>query len=157
MDDYIKKMRSKIGHEAIYMPTAGLIICKDKKVLLQKRADNGRWGMHGGGMNPEEEFLEALNREIKEEMNIEPINPKLFGIYTGKKMYYEYPNGDKVYVMNHVFLCEEYKGNIKFNDSEVEECEWFDINNLPENLMEVDIQPLKDINLYLTNKQPIVR
>ena len=98
IDGYIKKMRNKIGHDAMFMPTAGAIIYKNGKVLIQKRADDGNWAMHGGGLNPNEEFLEALTRELKEEMNIEPVNPKLCGIYTGRNMFHEYPNGDKVYV-----------------------------------------------------------
>jgi ADP-ribose pyrophosphatase YjhB (NUDIX family) len=141
----------------MFIPTAGLIICNNRKVLLQKRADNGTWAMHGGGMQPNEEFFDALKREIKEEMNIEPINPKLFGIYTGEKMHHEYPNGDKVYIINHVFFCEDYKGDINFNDGEVKEYKWFDIDNLPENLMDVDIPPLKDIGLFLETKIPIIR
>ncbi len=158
IDEYVKNIRNKIGQEPMYMPTSGAIICKDRKVLLQKRADDGNWAMHGGGMNPDEEVLETLYRELKEEINIEPINPQLFGIYAGKKMLHEYPNGDKVYIINHVFFCEEYKGEIVFNDREVKEVKWFDIDKLPENIIDVDIPPLKDIELYLNNnKQPIIK
>lgn len=158
IDGYVKEMRSKIGHSPMFMPTAGAIIYKDGKVLLQKRADDGNWAMHGGGLNPDEEFLEALNRELKEEMNIEPINPKLCGIYTGRNMFHEYPNGDKVYVVNHVFICEDFKGEIKFNDNEVKEFKWFDIDNLPENIIDVDIKPINDIKIYLKNgREPIIR
>lgn len=157
MDDYVKWIREKIGHEPMFMPTAALIICKDRKVLLQKRVDNNTWAMHGGGMQPGEKYFDALRREIKEELNIEPINPQLFGIYAGEEMYHVYPNGDQVYVVNHVFICEDFKGEIKFNDGEVTEFKWFDIDNLPENLMDVDIPPLKDINLYLETKMPIIK
>ena len=90
---YVKTMREKIGHNPMFMPTAGLIICKDNKVLLQKRADCEEWAMHGGGMEPGEMLLETLKREINEELNIEPINPELFGIFSGgENLYHEYPN-----------------------------------------------------------------
>ena len=158
IDNYVKEMRNKIGHDAMFMPTAGAIIYKNGKVLLQKRVDDGNWAMHGGGMNPDEEVLETLNRELKEEMNIKPIEPKLFGIYAGKKMFHIYPNGDKVYIINHVFFCEKYIGEIKFNDKEVEDFKWFDIDKLPKNIIDADIPPLQDISLYLkNNKQPIIK
>ena len=154
--EYVKKMREKIGNMSMYMPTSGLLICKDNKVLLQKRADDENWAMHGGGMEPGEEFLETLKREVKEELNIEPINPELFGIFAGNDLYHVYPNGDKVYVLNHVFICEEYKGDIKFNDKEVLEVRWFPINELPSNIIDVDVKILKSIETYLKTRKPII-
>lgn len=41
MKNYIKDMREKIGHKPIVVSAIGLIICKDNKILLQKRADDG--------------------------------------------------------------------------------------------------------------------
>ena len=154
---YVKSMRDKIEHMAMFMPTSGLIICKDEKVLLQKRADDGNWAMHGGGMEPGEEFLDVLKREIKEEINVEPIEPQLFGIYAGKDLYHEYPNGDKVYILNHVFFCEDYKGEIRFNDKEVTEVKWFSIYDLPKNILHVDRKVLEDIKIFIKDKKPIIK
>ncbi len=156
ISDYVKDMREKIGHTPMYMPTVGLIICKDDKVLLQKRTDDGNWAMHGGGMEPGEEFLDSLRREIKEEINIEPINPEIFGIFAGNDLYHEYPNGDKVYIFNHVFICEEYEGDIKFNDKEVSEVKWFPINELPNEIIDVDRKILENIKQFLKTRKPII-
>ena len=156
LSGYVEKMREKIGNMAMYMPTSGLIICKDNKVLLQKRADDGSWAMHGGGMETGEEFLDTLKREVKEELNIEPVNPELFGIFAGNDLYHEYPNGDKVYILNHVFICEEYKGDIKFNDKEVLEVKWFPINELPSNILHVDKKILESIEKFLKTRKPII-
>jgi 8-oxo-dGTP pyrophosphatase MutT (NUDIX family) len=150
MKNYIKNIREKIGHKPIIMSGVGLIICKDNKVLLQKRADDGNWGIHGGGMELGETYLEALNRELKEEMNITPIDPKLYGIFSGKKMHHIYPNEDEV------FCCEEYEGSINFNDHEVIECKWFDIQHLPNNLIDLDVAVMKHLESYLKDKQVIV-
>lgn len=157
LSEYVKSMRDKIGHKAMFMPTSGLIICKDGQVLLQKRADDGSWAMHGGGMEPGEEFLDVMKREIKEELNIEPIEPQLFGIYAGDDLYHEYPNGDKVYILNHVFFCENYKGEIKFNDKEVTEVKWFSIYDLPENILHADRKILEDIKIFIKDKKPIIK
>ena len=90
--EYISKIRKKIGHDAIFMPAAACCIVKDKKILLQKRVDNGKWATHGGGLEPGETFLEALERELKEELNIKPINPEIVNIYSGKDLHIVYPN-----------------------------------------------------------------
>ena len=145
MKNYIKDIREKIGHKPIVMSGVGLIICKDNKILLQKRADELG-----------ETYVDALNRELKEEMNITPVNPKLYGIFSGAKTYHVYPNQDEVYVMNHVFFCEEYEGEIQFNDHEVTECKWFDIYNLPDKLIDLDVSVLGHLNEYLENRQVIV-
>ena len=113
--------------------------------------------MHGGGMEPGEEFLDVLKREIKEEINVEPIEPQLFGIYAGKDLYHEYPNGDKVYILNHVFFCEDYKGEIKFNDKEVSEVKWFSIYDLPKNILHVDRKVLEDIKIFIKDKKTIIK
>lgn len=156
MKNYIKVMREKIGHKPIIMPGVGLIIYKDNKILLQKRTDNGEWGIHGGAIELGETYLETLNRELKEEINITPINPKLYGIFSGEKAYHRYPNKDEVYIINHVFFCEEYKGDIQFNDNEVTECKWFDIHNLPSTLTDIDVTVLGYLEEYLKNGQVIV-
>lgn len=156
MKNYIKDIREKIGHQPIIMSGVGLIICKDNKILLQKRADNEEWGIHGGAMELGETYIEALNRELKEEMNITPIKPRLYGIFSGENTYHVYPNKDEVYVINHVFFCGEYEGVINFNDNEVKDYKWFEINNLPKTLTSLDVMVLKDLEKYLKDGQVIV-
>lgn len=157
ISNYVKTVREKVGHIPMFSPVVTLILYNDGKVLLQKRQDNGTWAIHGGGIDPGETYIEALNREIKEELNIVPVNPVLFGIYSGKKLYNIYPNKDEVYVLNHVFFCEEYDVNLSFNDGEVLETKWFRIDELPDNILGVDIPMLNDIKHFLDNgKTPIV-
>lgn len=157
ISNYVKTVREKVGHMAMFSPVVTLVIYKNGKVLLQKRQDNGTWAIHGGGIDPGEEYIEALYREIKEELNIRPVNPILFGIYSGKKLFNIYPNKDEVYVLNHVFFCEEYIGNLEFNDGEVLETKWFDLDDLPEKILGVDIPIIYDIKKFIKNgKTPIV-
>lgn len=157
MDKYVKDMREKIGHMPMFMPVVSLVIYKDGKVLLQRRADNKAWAIHGGGINPEEEISKALDREIYEEIGVKPKNPKLLGIYSGKRLYHTYPNGDEVYLVNSAFFCEDYEGEINFTDGEVIEYKWFEIDKLPENLNKVDIPVIEDIQDYLKTRQPIIK
>lgn len=151
ISDYVKSIRSKIGNMPMFSPVVTLIIYKDNKILLQKRKDDGSWAIHGGGIDPGEEFITTLYREIKEELNITPVNPILFGIYSGEKLFNVYPNKDQVYVLNHVFFCQDYTGTINFNDGEVTQVDWFDLDNLPENILAVDKPIINDISKFLKN------
>ena len=149
-------MKSNIK-QITHRPVVTLIIYKDNKVLLQKRDDNGCWAIHGGGIELGEKYIETLKREIKEELNIEPINPDLMGIYSGKELFNIYPKSkDQVYILNHVFFCENYKGKITFEDAEVEDIQWFDLDKLPENIFKVNKPILKDVKEFVKNRKVIV-
>lgn len=156
MANYIKDIRKKVGHDAIFAPGAGAIIYKQGKILLQKRQDDGKWALHGGSMELGETQLQTLERELKEEINIRPVNPELMGIYTGKNFYCEYPNKDKIYDVLCVFLVQEYEGNLQKDNKEVIELKWFDLENLPEEIHSSDGRIIKDLKSFLQNKKVIV-
>ena len=53
--DYIRWIRSKVGHEKIILTFAGGCIFNDQgKVLLQRRGDSNKWGFPGGAIEPGE-------------------------------------------------------------------------------------------------------
>ena len=66
------------------MDYAGSVIKQNGKYLLQLRdnkrnlPNSNKWGTFGGGIKPSETPLEAIKRELKEELNLEKINTKLF-------------------------------------------------------------------------------
>lgn len=156
MVNYIKDIRKKVGHDAIFMPCVGAVIYENGKILLQKREDDGKWATHGGSMELGETQLQTLERELKEEINIKPINPELMGIYTGKNFYCEYPNEDKIYDVLCVFLVQEYEGNLQKDEEEVTELKWFDLENLPKEINSSDGLIIKDLKYFLQNKKVIV-
>ena len=142
---YISNIRKKVGHDPIFMPAAGCVIVKDNKMLLQRRVDNGKWAVHGGCLELGEDFIEGLKREIKEELNIDLINPEFVNIYSGEDLHFTYPNDDEVYAITAIYIVREYKGKFKIDNKEVSELKWFDIKELPKNIHEPDIKPIMDI------------
>ena len=145
---YTLNLRKKVGHDPIFMPASGCGIIKDNKILLQKRTDNGTWAVHGGALELGETFLDAVKREVKEELGIDIINPVFINTYSGENMHFFYPNNDEVYVVASFYLVTEYIGEINVDPNEVAEVKWFDIDKLPSNLNKPDIEGINDIIAY---------
>ena len=136
---YIMDLRKYVGHSPLIMTSACVLLLNEKKqILLQKRADNGFWGYPGGSMELGESFEECARREALEETGLECLNLIYFTHKSGKEMHYIYPNGDEVYIAEIVFLCDQYQGELKAQESEVFEQRFFDLDKLPENISPIN-------------------
>lgn len=141
MEDYIKTIRSKVGHMPILSVACGVIIENEKEeILLQERSDTLDFGIPGGGMELGENLKQAAVREIREETGIELSEKELdlFGIFSGKNGYTKYPNGDETYYTVVVFRSK-VKNDVKPKcDSESISLNFFNRNELPDNIKETD-------------------
>lgn len=136
---YIKNLRKSIGHAPILTIGVGVIIENSKgEVLLQKRKDNGKWGIIGGGMELGESVEEVVRREAKEEAGIELGELTLMTICSGQDRFITYPNGDIVYSVSIIFKTNSYYGEIVDDSEEVFEHKFFEIDRLPEEINEFD-------------------
>jgi 8-oxo-dGTP pyrophosphatase MutT (NUDIX family) len=65
----------------------GLVIDGDRRVFLVKHTYVSGWHLPGGGVEPGETVLEALARELKEEGNVELLDPPvLHGIFFNSRV-----------------------------------------------------------------------
>ena len=81
-----------------------------------------------------ESFEECAIREVFEETGLECLELQEFKCLSGAKMHHIYPNGDEIYSIEMVFLCEKYRGELKVQEEEVTEQRFFDLDDLPENI-----------------------
>ena len=130
---YIMDLRKLVGHRALIMTCAGvLLLNENNELLLQKRTDNGLWGYPGGSMEPGETFEDCASREVLEETGFVCGKLQHFMNVSGEKVHYFYPNGDEIYAAEEIFLCRQFSGEMKKQIEEVSELQFFNLNNLPE-------------------------
>jgi 8-oxo-dGTP pyrophosphatase MutT (NUDIX family) len=77
---------------------------------------------------------ETARRELLEETGLTAGSLKLFGVFSGKELFYTYPNGDKVSITDVVYLCEDFTGELITETGETTDLKWFPVDGLPENI-----------------------
>jgi 8-oxo-dGTP pyrophosphatase MutT (NUDIX family)/ribosomal protein S18 acetylase RimI-like enzyme len=136
MIEYIKNMRKHIGHERLLYVGACVFVHKEGKKKKKKRLDNGFWCSAGGGTELGETVEEMAKRELLEETGLTANSLELLGVFSGKELFYTYPNGDMVSNVSVAYLCEGFTGELKPETTETADLQWFSIDDLP-----ADISP----------------
>ncbi len=151
---YIMDLRKIVGHRTLLMPCAGVIIEDGQgRIMLQQRADDGKWGFHGGAIEPDESAEDAARREVKEELNLELDELRLFGVYSGPQYHHVYPNGDETSCIDIIFICSKYHGDMRLQPEEVRAVGWFGRDSLPENLSDNPRKPIQDYFAALSKRE----
>jgi 8-oxo-dGTP diphosphatase len=90
------------------------IIKRDKQYLIVQRNKNKhlglKWEFPGGKVHENENFEEALKREVQEELNI-TINIR-------KKIAEEGYKDETIDILLHYYLCSQKNGTIKLSEHE---------------------------------------
>ncbi|HJR81809.1 MAG TPA: NUDIX domain-containing protein [Anaerolineales bacterium] len=100
--------------------SASIFDSEREKVLLIRRADNGKWAVPGGYMEAGENFSEACKREVWEETGLEVHIKRLIGIYTSPNLLLEYPDGNKWQLVVLHFEAEVVRGELRLGDETTE-------------------------------------
>jgi len=141
---YIKELRNLVGHKPVMMVSACALIIDDKnRLLLQLRKDNNYWGYPGGAVELFEKVEDAAKREILEETGLIINELELFSVESGEKRHYTYPNGDEVSIIEIVYVCNYFEGQLKIQKTEVIKQQFFEIDSLPENISPMNYDVIK--------------
>lgn len=149
---YILELRQKLGSRPIIMAGAGVILLNDKnEMLLGRRTDNGYWDYPAGSMELGESFEECARREVLEETGLLCGKLEYFMNMSGEDSFYEYPNGDQVYLAVILFICRDFTGDMKVQKEEAYEQNFFPIDNLPKNIAPLKIKAriFENVRKYL--------
>ncbi|EUJ31809.1 NUDIX hydrolase [Listeria floridensis FSL S10-1187] len=153
--DYIKWIRTKVGHDQIILNFAGgCLLNKNREVLLQKRSDRASWGFPGGAVELGESVCETVEREFYEETGLKVITKELIGVYSK----YEdcYPNGDKAQPILFFFHVEYRDGELfKETNNETLELAFFPLDQVPKLVNEQHDACYRDLMCY--EGKPFIR
>jgi len=122
MDNYIKKIRTKLGHQKFIHPAARIIIENEVgEILMIKRADNNNWGIPAGSLEEGETIKDCIIREVKEETGLQIIDCQVIGISSNpEKETVTYPNEDVIQYFTIEFYSNNWSGSIQnFDKKEV--------------------------------------
>lgn len=134
----------RINHIPFIQTGAAVIIRNEAgKILLQKRTDRNIWCLLGGCQELGEDLRMTAIREVYEEtgIKIELQDLILIDTLSGNSRKNSYPNGDIVYNNTSLYLYDirnEVSLELK-HDSETKELKFFDIDNIPEDIMDYDL------------------
>jgi len=112
-------------------PTASILIIKNDKLLMAKRAWHplkGYWDLIGGFVDYYETPEEAVIREVKEEVRIDIKKPKL--IRVAKGIYTDYDTKQRLSIIDHQFIVKSFQGKPVATD-DVASIKWFSKSKLP--------------------------
>ena len=130
--------RILVGCSAVIFDETG------EKVLLTRRADNGKWCLPSGHMEAGESAVETCIREVKEETGLSVQVKRLVGIYTSPHRLLQYPDGNKFHLVALSFEAEMIDGELTTSDETTE----FGYFSLPEiyelDMVQMHIERIED-------------
>src|SRR5437867_3266053 len=148
--------RSVQWRAMVIRPGVSAIILTPEGVLLQRRSDNGLWGLPGGSVEPGESVSEALVREVMEETGLEVAPVRLVGVYSAPALgqVVTYPDGNVIHYVSSSFECRIVGGSLACG-SESMELEWFPPDALPDELM--PMHRIRIADALVERTEPFVR
>ncbi|MGO2518637.1 MAG: NUDIX domain-containing protein [Microbacterium sp.] len=135
---YIRSLRERISHDLLLLPAVTAVIRDDiGRILLARPRGEDQWALIGGGMEPGEEPIAALAREIREELGVEVVVGHLIGVYGGEEMIVTYPNGDRCAYVTSAYECRLLSNELTLEEAELRDAAWF----VPAQIREINTQP----------------
>ncbi|MCJ8007616.1 NUDIX hydrolase [Lederbergia wuyishanensis] len=135
---YVEDLRKLIGtRPVILVGSVVIVINESNKVLLQQRSyPYGVWGLPGGLMELTESTEDCARREVFEETGLVIGDLELLSVSSGPQNFIKAQNGDEFYVVTITYITREIlEGGLKVDGAESLSLDYFDLNNLPENMV----------------------
>lgn len=106
MSEYVASIRSRIGSDLLLLPGVTAVIRVDDRFMLARPRDSDSWTLIGGGVEPGEEPIESLIREVVEETGARVRVRRIVGAYGGQPLMVTYANGHQVGYVAVAYDCE---------------------------------------------------
>jgi 8-oxo-dGTP pyrophosphatase MutT (NUDIX family) len=127
--DFLLRLRERVGHELLWLPGATAVVLSEDRVLLVRRADDGRWAPVSGIVEPGEHPERTAVREALEEAG---VRCEVVGlVWVDVTEPFHYPNGDIAQYLDLTYRCRWLDGEPYAADDESLEARWFPRDALP--------------------------
>lgn len=151
--DWLGKKYTLPKNRAVYWrPSAYGLIIKNNQILLIQSKIHGLWELPGGGIELNENMLEALHREVYEETGYKIAPLDNHPLYIEDNYFYA-PESDKYYKSIPIVFLAKPKGSNKnaqpIYKQEISKMKWFDIDKLPKEINPITVRAIKK---YLKDK-----
>jgi ADP-ribose pyrophosphatase YjhB (NUDIX family) len=114
---------------------AAIIANAEGRVLLQRRSDNGLWGLPGGSVEIGESVTTAIVREVREETGLAVEVERLVGVYSDPAFQVvRYKDGNVVHYINTLMTCRVVGGTLQTCDESLD-LKFFDPTRLPGDML----------------------
>ncbi len=132
ISDYLKDLRSKVGHQLLHIPSVAAIIRDEKNRILLQKTSEDFWSLPAGAIELGETPAQAVIREVWEETNLIVRPFRIAGVFGGENGFrFTYSNGDKVEYTIILFECEKVGGELGRGDDETFNLEYFPPEKMP--------------------------
>lgn len=106
------------------------------RILMERRTDNGRWGLPGGTHQAGESITQTVVREVAEETGLRVAVDRMIGIYTDPKRVIAFSDGEARQEFSMCFAAHVVGGELTVS-SESFAVEWVALDRLDQ----LDIAP----------------
>ena len=117
--DYFNDPSAPKANSIVPAVTA-FVVNEAGEVLLERRSDNGRWGMPGGVQEIGEDIAGTVRREVLEETGISVEVTGLVGIFTDPGHVIEFSDGEVRQEFSLCFRARPVSGEIKVSPESFE-------------------------------------
>jgi 8-oxo-dGTP pyrophosphatase MutT (NUDIX family) len=126
MSEYMRRLRDRVGHDLLELPSVTVAIRDERgRLLLARHSVGDVWVLPGGALEPEETPADAAVREAWEETGLRVHLERLLGVYGGPECTVRYPNGDATSYLIVAFEGRAAQGKLRPDGAEILELAFF--------------------------------
>lgn len=135
MSEHLQRIRQKVGHDLLVLPSAAVAIHDNKnRLLLGLHAEKQLWVLPGGLIEAGELPADGAVREVWEETGLVVELTGILGVYGGETLVIQYANGDQSSYVTVLFSGRISSGKLAADGQEILEARYFsqaELHELP--------------------------
>jgi ADP-ribose pyrophosphatase YjhB (NUDIX family) len=123
------RFAAEVGYQTARVGCDGAVFDPHDRLLLVKRADDQKWGLIAGWVEPNEHPESAMVREFAEEVGLAARIDELVGVHFRPAAANEHPHG----TVSVLYLCSIISGALRIQPHEVLDVAYRDVDSVARN------------------------